>query len=435
MASWYGKWFVPSETLQLVKRVMAENVRRHWKELAKGSVCLAIVAGMTAAMAWLMAGVTNEIFVNRNAQMLWTLSALILVIFSIKGWATYLQATILARVGNRIVADNQQRIYDHLLKMPLSFFADRASSDLVMRLSYGAQAAREIVDVVVQSIGRDVLTLIGLLAVMFIQAPQLTLLALVVGPAAVWGILYLGERVKRLSRDEMISMAEIVATLQETTHGARILKAFGLERHMQDRMGRAVGSVEARANKIASLKARTAPLMETLTGLSIAAVICVSGWQAIRANGSPGEFMSFITALLLAYEPAKRLARLHVQLTNSAAAVQMMTQLLDLPPGRTETTIAPPLCMAEGRVEFRDVSFAYRTDVPVVRDVSFSVTRGQKVALVGPTGSGKSTIFHLLQRFYDVDDGSVLIDGQDVRQVSVDSVRAAISFVSQDTYL
>jgi len=423
------------DSIPLLRRVVGSSLRLYWRQYLAGFLFLVVVAATTAASAWIMRDVVNKIFVDRDAALLWIIAAAVILIFVVKGIATYLQLTILGRVGNRIVASMQQRVFDHVLGLDLTFFTSRPSSDLIVRVTRGAQAARQVVELIVVSIGRDVVTLVALVAVMVYQAPLMSVLALAGSPLAVLFVTRLGRRISALARAEILSTGEIINLLQETSHGARIVKAFGLDEYMKKRMAASVADVEARSNKITILQARTSPMMEALGGIAIGVVILVSGWQTIAHSKTPGEFMAFITALLLAYEPAKRLAHFHVSLESSLSGVRMLFQILDAPPGATESESGPKLKVTDGKIAFRGVSFAYRPELAVLQDVSFSVDGGEKLALVGPSGSGKTTILNLIQRFYAPDAGEILIDGQNIEAVSAPTLRAEIAFVSQDTYL
>jgi ATP-binding cassette subfamily B protein len=363
------------------------------------------------------------------------LSLAIICIFLVKGFATYGQDVTLGRIGNRIVAEVQRRLYNHVLGFDLGFFTGRPSSELIARVSGGANAARDVLNMVVISLGRDLLTLIGLLLVMIIQAPLLSAISLVIAPLAILGVTKLIERVRYYASLEFALATRAIQLLQETVYGARIIKAFNLDGHMRTQMDAAVTAMEARSNKIAQIQARTSPLMETLGGIAIGLVTLYSGWRTLKGGQTPGEFMSFITALLLAYEPAKRLARLRINLEASMIGVRMMYELLDLPQGTTENAGAGKLTFDTAAIEFRNVHFAYRPPVAVLRGISFRVPSDSKIALVGPSGGGKTTILGLLQRFYEVSEGQILVDGSDIQTVSASSLRDHMSFVSQDTFL
>jgi len=422
-------------TVGVVARILRANFRDHRKGYAISFVFLFVVAAMTSMSAWIMRDVVNQIFVAQNVKMLWVLSFGVMAIFIVKGFATYGQIVIQSRIGNRIVAENQKRFYDRCLKFGLDFYNDRASSELIMSVSAGSNAIRSILDTIVLSLGRDLVTLIGLISVMVYQAPLMSTVALLVAPIAILFVGGLIKRIRQIAKAEFASSTQIIAIIQETVQGAKMVKAFGLGDHMRGRMTDAVSSVEKRANKMAQLQARTSPLMESLGGISIGLVILYAGWSTISSGKTPGEFMSFITALLLAYEPAKRLARMNVSIAESLIPVRALFNILDHPQSITEADDKPALQLTRGKIELDHVSFAYRKKDRVLHDINLSVDHGQRLALVGPSGGGKSTILSLIQRFYDVDEGAVLVDGQDIRSISVGSLRHQIAFVSQDVFL
>lgn len=422
-------------TIGVVARILRANFRDHRKGYLISFLFLFVVAAMTSLSAWIMRDVVNQIFVAQNVQMLWVLSFGVMAIFIVKGFATYGQIVIQSRIGNRIVAENQKRFYDRCLKFGLDFYNDRASSELIMSISAGSNAIRSILDTIVLSLGRDLVTLIGLIFVMVYQAPLMSIVALLVAPIAIFFVGGLIKRIRQIAKAEFASNTQIISIIQETVQGAKMVKAFGLGDHMRGRMTDAVSSVERRANKMAQLQARTSPLMESLGGISIGIVILYAGWSTISSGKTPGEFMSFITALLLAYEPAKRLARMNVGIAESLIPVRALFNILDHPQSITERDDHPPLKLTRGKIELDDVSFGYRKKEQVLKGISLSVDHGQRLALVGPSGGGKSTILSLIQRFYDVEKGAVKIDGKDIRTVSVASLRHEIAFVSQDVFL
>ncbi len=425
----------PDGTVAMVARILRGNYKAHWKGYTISFVFLFIVAGMTSLSAWIMSSVVNQIFVKQDKEMLVVLSVAVVAIFIVKGAASYGQMVIQSRIGNRIVAENQKRFYDRILKFGLGFYNERASGELIMSISAGANGIRQVIDTLVLSVGRDFVTLIGLIFVMVSQAPMMAFFALVFAPVAIIFVTKLVKRIRGIARAEFTSGIQIISIIQETVHGAKIVKAFGLGDHMRTRMSDAAEAVERRANKIAQLQARTSPLMETLGGVSIGLVIFYAGWSTISAGRTPGEFMSFITALLLAYEPAKRLARVQVGLAESLVGVRALFSILDHPVSITENDEHPALALTRGRIDLDDVYFGYRANEPVVHGISLSVEHGKRLALVGPSGGGKSTILSLIQRFYDVQKGAIRVDGQDIRTVSIGSLREHIAFVSQDVFL
>jgi ATP-binding cassette subfamily B protein len=235
---------------------------------------------------------------------------------------------------------------------------------------------------------------------------------------------------------EMAGLAEIIKVVQESSTGARVIKAFALENVMQARMNGAVRDVEKRANKMVTLESATSPLMDTLTGAAIAAIVILSSTSiAGQSAGTPGQLMSFVTAFLMAYEPAKRLSRMRVSIEAGMVGVRMMYQLLDMPLTLVEAPDARELTVGPGEVTLENVSFEYVGGASVIDDMSLTFEAGKTTALVGPSGGGKSTILNLLLRLYDPVSGAVRIDGSDIRDATFTSLRQKIAFVGQDTFL
>ena len=426
---------VDASSAGLLRRLVAENLRPQAKRYAVAVAFMVLTALATAAWAWLQKDVVNQIFFNHNTAMLVPLALGIIFLPLLRGLATYGQDVTLSRVSNRIVADVQRRIYNHVLSFGLDFFTARPSSELIMRVSGGANAARDILNLLVLSIGRDALTLVALVAVMVVQAPFLFVVVVIIAPLLIFGMTKIVKRIRQFVHLEFLLATRIIQLLQETSQGARLIKTFDLADYMRRQMNDATVAIEARSNKIALLQARTSPILEAIGGVALGLVTLYCGWLTLTGRQEPGVFVSFSAALLLAYEPAKRLARLRVNLETSMVGLRMLYDLLDIPPSKTETNDAPPLVFKDGTIEFRNVAFAYRPNLPVLKDVSFTIRQNNKVAIVGPSGAGKTTILSLIPRLYDVSRGAILIDGQDIRSVSTSSLRHQIAVVSQDTYL
>ncbi|WP_321448309.1 ABC transporter ATP-binding protein [uncultured Cohaesibacter sp.] len=424
-----------SNSRYLIYRLLSENFHIYYKRYILAFILMAVVAGTTALSAWIMKDIVNGIFVTKDFNQVWLISGAVIVIFVAKGLATYWQTTILAHIGNAIVADQQRKMYRHFLSQGADFFHDFPSSELITRISHNATAARAVMDVLITSIGRDALSLIGLVCVMVFQDPLLSLIALVVAPPAVIMISMLVRRVKRIAKEQFISLTQTTQTMQESALGFRIIRTFGMEGIMTAKMDDAIEGVEKRANKIATLTARTNPMTETLGGFAIALVILYSGWRTIIGGQSPGEFISFLTALLLAADPARRLSRLKVNMESGLVGVRLMFEILDRPTRLIERPGAGELNVTNGDIAFEAVSFSYGDDEPVLKDLSLVMPGGKTTALVGPSGGGKSTIMGLVQRFNDVSEGRIVIDGVDIRDCTIASLNQHIALVTQDTVL
>jgi ATP-binding cassette subfamily B protein len=341
----------------------------------------------------------------------------------------------LSRISNAILADNQRRLFAKLMQESIGFYAASHSSEHLNRLSAGASSITQILSLLITTAGRDVLTLVGLLIVMVTQDPLMSLLSLVIAPPMFLFVRKIVRRIRQLATSQFTSGAYIMETVQESLQGIRTVKAFTLEDTMQDRVDRNVGEMEAFANRMARVSNSSAPLMEMLGGIAIAGALMYGGYRVIATNAAPGQFISFITAFLLAYEPAKRLARLNIDLSGLLVGARMLLEIIDSPASEPDDGDKPELKLTQGQVEFRDVTFAYRPDLPVLKNMDFIAPPGKVTALVGPSGGGKSTILSLLLRFYEAGEGVVLLDDQPISDCSRLSLRQQTAYVGQDVYL
>jgi ATP-binding cassette subfamily B protein len=363
------------------------------------------------------------------------LGGTLIALSAVKGFSAYGQAVTLGRIGTRIIADYQNRLYENLLRQGIPFFAERHSAEFLNRLNSGANGARAILQILITTLGRDLLTLIGLVAVMVIQDALLAFICLVAMPIAVTGVRSLIRRTRNIVKRQFVGSGKVLQAMQETIQGIRVVKAFNMEDDLGKRMQAHVGEVEQATNKLTRVSARTGPLMEMLGGFAVAGAVMYAGLGVLKGGRMPGEFFSVITALLLAYEPAKRLARVNIDLAANLTYVRFLFDILDNKPVEDEPAGLPALKVERGKIEFRDVDFGYRPDEPVLRRFSMTAEPGETTALVGPSGAGKSTIMTLLERFYEPQSGAVLIDGQDIAKVSRHSLREAIAYVSQEIFL
>jgi ATP-binding cassette subfamily B protein len=419
-----------------VGRLVAESFRLQGHLYAVAIVAMIFVAATSTATAWIMEKIIDSLSNPENRSAVYYVAGGVVVLFLAKSIASYIQSLFLAKAGNRVVAMQQERVYRKILNYDVAFFTGVESSDLLMRVTHGAQAARQLIDVLMTSYVRDTLTLIGLVGVMIYQQPFLSIVCFIVGPIAIFGVRYLLKSVREIMEAEMMSLAEIIKVLQETSTGIKIIKVFALEERMIARMNKAILQVETRANDIARLQSIAGPLMETLAGLAIAGVVVASTMTVF--GGEPrtaGQLMSFVTALMMAYEPAKRLSRMRVTIEALMVGVKMLFTLLDEDITMKEAENPVDLKPGKSRITFENVSFGYLDEKPVLSDMNLTFESGQTTALVGPSGGGKSTVLSMVLRFYDPNTGAVKIDGQDLRDVSFESLRHKISYVGQDTFL
>jgi len=424
----------------LIRRLLTEHARTRAGAYAAALTLMAVSAAASVGSVALLRPVVNGMTGMNVAEpgafkQLRNLAILVAVLYVVRGLATCGQLILMSRAGNRIVASLQKRVYDHLLHQPVRFFSDRHSSELMARLAMAANGARDVVQFIVASAGRDVLTVLGLLAVMIYNDPLMALMALSIAPVGVLMLSRLMKRVRRAARRSFDGSTQIMQHMGETAQGIRIIKSFNLERVMRARMAGAVGEVEKAANRMAIGIALSSPVSETLGGVAVAIIILYGGWKVAVAHSDPGSFFAFIGALLSAYEPAKRLGRLNLDLQNSLVGARMVYDLLDEPLPDASDAQKPDLVPGPGLISLEAVSFGYRKGERVLDRIDLEAEPDKTTALVGASGGGKSTIISLVQRLYEPDSGTVRIDGQDVSAVNAGSLRDAVAFVAQDVFL
>ncbi len=419
----------------LVRRLIMEQGAAYWRRYLLAFLLMGVSAAATAGSAYILGEVINKAYVEKNVHGIAILSGVTVLLFMLKGASTYGHTVILSKISNAILASNQRALFAKLMSESVGFFSERHSSEFLARLTAGAKSITDVLNSLINAIGRDLLLLISLTVVMVMQDPIMSLLGLVVTPPAMLVLRKLVKRIKGLALDQFTGTADILEIMQESLQGIRTVKAFTLEEAMRQRIDTSIAAVERNANKMARVFNRSSPLMEMLGGFAVAGGLLYGGYSVVALGATPGQFFSFLTAFLLATEPAKRLVRLNIELNSNLVGARMLLEVVDRPASELSDDDKPPLKLSDARIELRDVSFAYRANETVLNRMSFVAEPGKVTALVGPSGGGKSTVLALLLRFYDVTDGDILIDGQAISGVSRRSLRQQTAYVGQDVYL
>ena len=431
--AWIDKLIEP-EDRAIYRRLMLENAVEHWRPFLLSVTLLLMVSASTWATAYIMKDVINELFVDKRTDVLFWIVGAVIAIFMIRGFAAYGNAIILTRIGNRIIAKLQKRMFDHLLRQDARYYDTNSLGDVYARFSGGSAAARGAVELLVMSVARDVTTFIGLIVVMVIQNPAMSLISIVIGPPAVLAVSFLTGKVKALTRESIHAGAQITTKVREVYQGARVVKAFTLEDHIGEQMHKEILHVRALADQSVRYGSLTAPLMDILGGLAIGGVIAFAGWRISAADEDPGAFFSFITAFLLAYEPARRLARLKIQLDSQMVNVNLMYDFLDTPATEVDLSRRTGVDLSVGAVRFEDVRFAYG-DRPALSGLTLEAPSGKIAALVGASGAGKTTVFEMLTRFRSPDSGAIMLGEHRIEDLSLADLRSNIALVGQQTFL
>jgi len=419
----------------LIRRLVTEQGLIYWRRYLMAFALMAVAAGATAASTYVLGQVINQAYVDKDVAGIARLSAVTVLLLFIKGVSTYGHMVILTKISNAILATNQRQLFAKLMNESIGFFSKRHSSEFLARLTAGAKSISDVLNMLVNAVGRDLMMVVSLLAVMIWQDPLMSLLGLVAVPPAMLILRKLVKRIKGLAYNQFTGTADILETMQESLQGIRTVKAFTLEETMQRRIDENIAAVERNANKMARVANRSNPLMEMLGGFAVAGCLLYGGYSVVALGATPGQFFSFMTAFLLATEPAKRLARLNIDLNSQLVGARMLLEVVDSPASERNDDDKPSLKLTDARIELRDVTFSYRPGEAVLNRMSFVAEPGKVTALVGPSGGGKSTVLALLLRFYEVTEGDILIDGQSIASISRKSLRQQAAYVGQDVYL
>ena len=417
-------------------RRLVPYVRPYVPILILGSVLALVVSGMEGLIAWLVKPVMDDIFIRRDSLMLKLIPLALLAVYVVKGLARYLQANLMASVGERVVARLRRELYTHIQSMPLAFFSDVHSADLMSRmLTDVARLARLSSGVLVMAV-RQLGTIAALLVVMVAREWALTLMALAAFPVIAVVVRVIGRRLYRINKRAQERVAQLAVLLHESLSGTKIVKAFGRERHEQVRFDALNDRLLALSLKNVRADEVTEPLMEVAGALGIMAVLWYGGYQVIEGHMTPGTLFSFTAAALMLYGPVRRLSRSLNVVQQSTASVERVFHILDLPPAITDRPGATRLETFTRTLAFERVDFRYGdADEMTLKEIALEVRKGEVVAFVGMSGAGKSTLMDLVPRFHDVTAGRITLDGHDLREVTQDSLRAQLGVVAQETFL
>jgi ATP-binding cassette subfamily B protein len=403
-------------------------------------ILIAVSSYATAMSAWLVRDVVNDFFIKKQGEYLIPLFLLIVAAFTAKGLSTYGQALLSARIANDMVARTQRRVFAHILAQRVGFFERYSSDDLTMRVNQGAAAFGSILNSVVLNGARDAATVISLAVVMIAQDLTLTLICLVAAPAIFICITFLLKRIKGLMQQEMRSIAQLNKHVREAVQGVKVIKSYNLEPIIKADANSVIDSIQERSNKVSALQIAPVPIIDTLGGIGIGLTILYAGYRSIYGNYDPGIFLSFVTALLLALDPARRLSQLRISLKTSLVGVGMVHELLEDhdPDEANQGQMSNALEVSpEGGVPIvmQDVCFGYGSDALVLKNFTMQIKPGEMIALVGPSGAGKSTVLSLLLRFHRHHSGTILIAGQDIETIPVPTLRSQIAYVGQSNFI
>jgi subfamily B ATP-binding cassette protein MsbA len=411
-------------------------LRSYWPVLLLGGVLALFVSGAEALIAWLVKPAMDDIFLKRDVTMLRIIPLALLGAYLLKGAGRFGQSYLMASVGERVIARIRRELYAHIQSMPLSFFASLHSAELMTRVVTDVNRLARLSSTVLVMAVRHVGTICALLTVMFLREWVLALIAIAVFPIVGVAVRTIGRKLYKINRRTQQKIAELNVVLQESFTGSKIVKAFGREGLEQQRFNSVNDRLLGLALKDRRVDEMAEPLMEVLGALAIMGALWYGGYQVISGALTPGEFFSFTAAVVLLYGPVRQLSRMVNTVQQSIASVERVFEILDTPPAIVDAPGAHTLPTFTGSIEFEGAGFRYpEAEDWALQDITLTVRKGELVAFVGMSGAGKTTLMELLPRFHDVTTGRITLDGHDLREVTVDSLRALIGIVTQDTFL
>ncbi|HBL53942.1 MAG TPA: lipid A export permease/ATP-binding protein MsbA [Syntrophaceae bacterium] len=408
--------------------------KKYYLRFLFAAVCMLIAGGLQSALPLIAKPAVDEIFVRKDISALKWIPFAIIAIFLFKGLCNYGQNILMNSIGLRIVADLRNKLYEQIQKQSLSFFAGHSTGLLMSRITNDVQSVQTASSEAVTALVKDSFMLVCLVGVIFYTDWKLALIAMVVFPLAIYPITLFGRKMRKVTTSTQITMGTLNSLLQETISGTRIVKAFGMEQYENKRFAAENERLFKHYIKAVSVNSITSPLMDFLGGVGIAAVIFYGGYNVVQGNSTPGTFFSFIAALLMLYEPAKRLTNVNNTINQGIAGADRIFNIIDRMPDiedKPDAAVLPPISKS---IHMENVTFCYET-TPVLKNINLTIKAGEVVAFVGMSGGGKTSLVNLIPRFYDVSEGRVLIDGHDVRDVTLQSLRRQIAIVTQQTIL
>ncbi|MBU2623014.1 MAG: lipid A export permease/ATP-binding protein MsbA [Proteobacteria bacterium] len=409
-------------------------IKESWFTLFLATVCLLVVAGTTAVSAYLIKPALDDVFISKDPRMLRLIPVAVIIVYFLRGLGIYGQEYLMSHVGQNIIRRLRNRLYNHIQDLPLSFFQKEKTGALMSRITNDVNTVKAMVSSVVTGSVRDLFTIIGLTFVIFYQIWQLALFAFIILPVAFYPIAALGKKVRRVSRKCLEAIADMSSFLHETFAGNKIVKAFGMEAYEKKRFYDKTLKLFNLEMKEVRAKALSSPIMEFLGGIGIAFVIWYGGSRVISGIYTTGTFVSFLAAVVMLYDPVKKLSKLNNHLQEGLAATDRIFDIIETKSDIKEDENPVVLRRGTHNVSFDNISFRYK-DVLVLKNINLEVKSGEILALVGMSGGGKTSLVNLIPRFYDVSSGSICIDGIDLRKASVSSLRDQIAIVTQEPIL
>lgn len=421
--------------MKIYRRMLA-YVRPYLSRLFLAMFFMIFVSAFHGAVAFLVKPALDDIFINKDATRLAIIPALVLAVYLLKGVFEFAQSYLMNGVGQRVIRDIRDHLYRHMQSLSLAFYMRHPTGVLMSRVTNDVGLMQGAVTNAVTGLIKDTFSAVFLVGVVFYRDWKLALVALVAFPLAFWPIARFGRKLRKTSIRTQEVTGGLASHLQETISGAKLVKAFGAEEFEVDRFATRNADLYRLSMKVVKVQSLTSPLSEMFAGIGAAAVIFYGGYSVVNGQSTPGNFFSFMTALFMLYEPVKRLSGVNNLIQQGIAAATRVFEVLDTLPDVREKSDAVELAGVRREIAFEQVDFRYSEGgLPILKEISFRTEVGRTVAIVGSTGAGKTTLVDLLPRFYDPAHGAVRIDGIDLRDMRLSSLRSKIGIVGQHTIL
>src|ERR1700761_1818161 len=420
-----------------VRRLMRDYLRDEWVLLALGITCMIISAAMTGLLAGLLNPAIKRVFLlKRPDQFIW-IPLEYMVVIIVRAIASFGEQALTNTIAERMSADVQRDMFGSQIKLDIGGRNAVLACDMISKFLYDTTLLRNAITRGILAMGREILTLFAMLVVMVWNSWQLSLISLILLPPVVWVINKISRSLRKASTRGMEETGTLSKSLTEALSGRRIIKAYNLEDHAIDVANARIAKRLRYLLKAVRARSAAVPSTDFIGGIAAAITLAIAGYMSLHGHLQVNQFFAFLAAMLLAQQPVRNLSQLQTVSTEGLAAANRIFGVIDAKPEIFDRPNAKPLVMAQtgGAVRFDNVSFCYNADAQAMNSVSLEVRPGQKVALVGPSGAGKTTMFNLLLRFHDIDSGAITIDGQDIRNVTLESLREHIALVTQEPFL
>ncbi len=423
------------DSVRMYKRVWNTYIAQKWRWLVLAVLLMLIAASFDALLVRQLKPIFDEVFIDKNRASLGTIGLSILVLYFLKGVFSYSQSLVMTKLSIRVIADMQRDVFKRLMRMDIAFYQAHSTGEILTRFTSDVGMVKDAVLNSLTTFVKDSASVVFLVVLMFFQSFEMACVVFFVFPLGIYPVAVCGRKMRKKTKKNQEAGEDFFNLVTQSFKGIKIVKSYCTEDKEYEELDHMIVKMNKLSFSMACLHALQSPLMEFFGGIAMAATLGYGGYQIMQGNMSPGNFMVFLLAIVAAYKPMKNVAGLHMRMQMGVASMQRLFSMLDIEPTIKNAPDAKDLVVSKGRIEIRNVSFSYDGEREVLHDVSVTVEPDQTVALVGHSGSGKSTLINFMPRFYDPDRGRILIDGQDIRNVTLESLRRQTAYVSQDVIL